>query len=77
MDSDKIGISRRKRSFVLKLVKCGKHTHTNTDKSKNYNVVDQVLDCMNMLVSGRLVVFDSVCVTKIYLKMLKQCGIYA
>ena len=31
-----------KGSFVLNdSVKCGKHTHTNTDKGKNYNVVNQ------------------------------------
>ena len=55
-----------KGSFVLNdLVKCGKHTHTKTDKGKNYNVVNQVLDCMNILGSGRLVVLDSAYVTKI------------
>ena len=55
-----------KGSFVLNdLVKCGKHTNTNTDKGKNYNVVNQVLDCMNILASGRLVVLDSEYVTKI------------
>ena len=55
-----------KGSFVLNdPVKCGKHTHTNTDKGTNYNVVNQVLDCMNILGSGRLVVLDSAYVTKI------------
>ena len=55
-----------KGSFVLNdLVKCGKHTHTNTDKGKNYNAVNQVLDCVNIFGSGRLVVLDSAYLTKI------------
>ena len=44
-------------------MKCGKHTHTNTDKGKNYNAVNQVLDCMNILGSGRLVSLDSAYLT--------------
>ena len=39
--------------------------HASTDKGKNYNVVNQVLGCMNITGSGRLVVLDSAYVTKI------------
>ena len=41
------------------------YPHANTDKSKNYNVMNQVLDCMNILGSGKPVVLDSEYVTKI------------
>ena len=59
-------VGENKGSFVLNdLMKCRKHTHTNTDKGKNYNIVNQVSDCMDILGSGRLVVLDSAYVTTI------------
>ena len=52
--------------FVLNyLVKWGKHSHTDTTKGRNYNVINHDLEGANLIGSGRLIVLDSAYVTTV------------
>ena len=60
-------------AFVLNdLVKCGKYSHTDTAKGRNYNVINQVLEGANVIGSGRLIALDSVYVTTVLFKDAKS-----
>ena len=60
-------------AFVLNdVVKCGKYCHTDTDKGRNYNVINQVLEGANVIGSGRLIVLDSAYVTTVLFKDAKS-----